>query len=1146
MKSPCGDWNGGQGNDEFNAPNGLAFDTAGRLYVSDTYNHRIQVFQPDGTYLATIGVTGQAGADNAHFNEPRHIIIDSNGRLYVADSLNHRIQILDVAGFPAVNYIATIGASGVSGSDNAHLNTPSGVAVDISRGRIYVSDGYNWRVQMFDYATRAWQATLADSSYTDDVAVDASGNLYISKPWGGQHIVKQFDSSLNFIKNYGSAGVPYLTDTHHYYQPSGVAIAMDGSMYISETYGRRLTKLNAGGTAQWSIGTPGNWGGDNSEFSYARAVDLDSQGRVYVVDEANCRVQVYNSDGSYRATLGAGGDYCGTGSDQFGRPRGVAIGPGDMIYVADSDNHRVQVFDSNRNYIATIGQAGVSGSDNGHFNYPIDVDVDAGGNIYVVDHNNHRVQVFNSSRVYVRTIGESGVAVDDFGHLRNPTAVVVGSDGRTFVASSWGDRIHVYDSAGAYLTTIGGSYGERTGQLRDASGLALDTAGNLYIAEAENHRVQKFAPGVPGWRQVNINGFGDRSNRYISSLAPFGNQLYAGTYNTGGNGTQLWRMGATGTWNSVSPNGFGDVSNRAIDRMIEFKGNLYAGTENGTNGGQIWRTPDGDNWMRVVDQGFGDPTNGEVLGLGVFKDMLYATTWSYTNTHGSEIWRSTTGNSGDWHRVVANGFGDSTNQVIGGLVEYDGYLYAGTYHYPVGAEVWRTPDGATWNQVNTDGFGDPTNYAALMLAVFDGQLYVSTHRTSAVDGGQIWRCASCDDSDWQQVVSGGFGDKRNWAIDSLIAFGTWLYAATGNWTTGTEVWRTQNGADWSQANPDGFGDSNSGGTWWAGSSVAAFNNQLVIGTDGASGAKVWMKSLTADFTAAPMRGVPPLTVQFTNTSAGDFTSSQWDFGDGATSTETNPTHTYTVQGAYAVTLTIGDGTDTSTITKPAYIVAKHFTYLPLVLRNYDPLLYDDFNDATWDGAWNPAKWHAWDTTGFDVRQENGAMVFSNPSPTDKTTTLDLQRWGKHSLGQLRLFEARLKISSDRSGGGSAIWIHFQTPAVGYDDWYTECGLEGRPGDAAIAHCQIAQSQGDNWNDEYQTLGMQVNYDTWYTLRIETDPATANMRFFLDNTLLGSHTPKDAAALLSTSTLSARLAALNFDQGGRSTRYVDDVRITPAQ
>ena len=180
------------------------------------------------------------------------------------------MQILDIAGFPTVNFIVSIGVSGVSGSDNTHLNTPHGVAVDISRGRIYVADAYNWRIQIFDYTTRAWQATLADSSFTEDVAVDASGNLYISKPWGGNHIVKQFNSSLTFVRSYGTEGVPYLTDGLHYYQPSGVAVATDGSLYISEAHGRRLTKLSSDGAPLWSIGAPGNWGGDNNHFSYAR------------------------------------------------------------------------------------------------------------------------------------------------------------------------------------------------------------------------------------------------------------------------------------------------------------------------------------------------------------------------------------------------------------------------------------------------------------------------------------------------------------------------------------------------------------------------------------------------------------------------------------------------------------------------------------------------------------------------------------------------------------------------------------------------------------------------------------------------------------------------------------------------------------
>jgi len=129
-------WNSGTGNDRFNDPYSIAFDRVGNLYVSDSGNHRIQVFNSSGAYSSTIGVTGVPGSDNAHFNSPRHIIVDSNSRLYVADANNHRVQVFDVSNISAITYVATIGISGVSGSDNAHFNSPQGVAVDVTRGRV--------------------------------------------------------------------------------------------------------------------------------------------------------------------------------------------------------------------------------------------------------------------------------------------------------------------------------------------------------------------------------------------------------------------------------------------------------------------------------------------------------------------------------------------------------------------------------------------------------------------------------------------------------------------------------------------------------------------------------------------------------------------------------------------------------------------------------------------------------------------------------------------------------------------------------------------------------------------------------------------------------------------------------------------------
>jgi sugar lactone lactonase YvrE len=482
-------WNSGTGNDRFDDPYSIAFDRAGNIYVSDSGNHRIQIFNSAGTYVTTIGVTGGPGSDNAHFNRPRHIAVDNN-RLYVADANNHRVQIFDVSNLSAITYVATIGVSGVSGSDNAHFNSPHGVAVDVARGRIYVADADNWRVQVFDYTTSVYVRTLTDYGSPNDLAVDAAGNLYIAEP-GWNSRVQQFDSDLNYVRTYGTTGVPYLTDGSHYNHPFGLAVAPDGSIYIGEAAGRRLIKLNSAGVPQWIIGEAGIWGNDNEHFGWVGDVAVDVAGRVYVGDLNSCRVQIYNPNGSYYATLGAG---CGSGDDQFIDPIGLTIAPNGDIYVADRVNHRVQIFNSERVYVATMGVTGVPTSTNAGFNSPMDVAVDSRGTIYVSDRGNHRVQVFDSSRAYVRTIGMTGVPGGGFDRLNNPAHLTVDTDDNLYIADSGNIRVQVFDSSGAYLTTVGGSWGSAPGQMRGLNGLAVDVAGNLYVAEHDNHRVQKFVP----------------------------------------------------------------------------------------------------------------------------------------------------------------------------------------------------------------------------------------------------------------------------------------------------------------------------------------------------------------------------------------------------------------------------------------------------------------------------------------------------------------------------------------------------------------------------------------------------------------------------------------------------------------------------
>ena len=342
-------------------------------------------------------------------------------------------------------------------------------------------------------------------------------------------------TSFAYQRTYGVTGVPYLTDGSHYNQPSGVAVASDGSIYLTENMGQRLDKLNASGALLWSVGAPGVKGNmlgannGNNFLSNPADVALDSAGHVYVADQYYGRVQIYNSNGTYYATI-----------PNLNCPGGVGFAPNGVgdLYVADSCNNTVDVFDttSSHNLVATLGVPLVAGSDNAHFNWPQDVAVDGNGLIYVADQNNDRVQVFDASRNYLRTIGVTGSVGNDFGLFHNPTGLAVDSSNRVYVGDSWNDRVQVFDSSGAYLTTIGGWWGSGTDEFRSVGGIALDSAGNVYVADnGENHRVEKFSLGTPGWTQSNINGFGDIANGDTGQegLNTFNSQLYAGTYTDG-------------------------------------------------------------------------------------------------------------------------------------------------------------------------------------------------------------------------------------------------------------------------------------------------------------------------------------------------------------------------------------------------------------------------------------------------------------------------------------------------------------------------------------------------------------------------------------------------------------------------------------
>lgn len=244
----------------------------------------------------------------------------------------------------------------------------------------------------------------------------------------------------------------------------------------------------------------------------------------------------------------------------------------------------------------------------------------------------------------------------------------------------------------------------------------------------------------------------------------------------------------------------------------------------------------------------------------------------------------------------------------------------------------------------------------------------------------------------------------------------------------------------------------------------------------------------------------------------------------------------------ALILALLGGVSASAATPPSQeeILGPARLYLPLVNRFYDPLLYDNFNDPAYEGAWNPAlwTWAAWNEPWVHMEQRNGALVLWNTTPSGAGGGQLLTKAVSPRVpGQSWMVEARLKMSSDRTGGYSSVQLKAHTE-IAARGWTANCTLGGSANSAwARLSCGLAR-------DQYVTADLQVPYDKWHTVRIEIAPDTAELRFYVNGNLLGSHMPTDAVLLKDITQMEPNIQLWNGAADATSTRFVDDVRVQP--
>ncbi len=237
-------------NEGFAAPQGISLDAEGRIYVADTNNHRIQIFEPYPSlkYMGTIGVkerkhllswkkTPTKTYENDGFYWPRSVFVDpTTGRIYVSDTNNHRIQILD----QSWKYLRTIG-TGKETADNNGFNYPWNVSSD-SKGRLYIADFWNNRIQILDHSGKYLHTLGSANSKSENfnrtagIFVDSKDRLYVTDL--NNHRIQIFDPNGKYLRTLGTNTETTAPTGFHW--PRGVFVDHAGLIYVADTYNHRI------------------------------------------------------------------------------------------------------------------------------------------------------------------------------------------------------------------------------------------------------------------------------------------------------------------------------------------------------------------------------------------------------------------------------------------------------------------------------------------------------------------------------------------------------------------------------------------------------------------------------------------------------------------------------------------------------------------------------------------------------------------------------------------------------------------------------------------------------------------------------------------------------------------------------------------
>ena len=217
----------------------------------------------------------------------------------------------------------------------------------------------------------------------------------------------------------------------------------------------------------------------NVSLEYPLGLAVDNKNNLYVSDSDLKKIFVFSATGDFIKSVGS--------DAQLQRPTGIAIDLArEWLYVVDTPAHDIKVFDINGGELLRV--VGKRGKEKGEFNFPSYVTVDRAGNLYVTDTLNGRIQMFDHSGLLLGEFGKFGNGSGDFS---TPKGVVVDSEGHIYVADAGFDNLQIFDPDGRLLLFFGEA-GQAPGEFWVPTGLFMDQQDRLYVADSYNNRIQIF------------------------------------------------------------------------------------------------------------------------------------------------------------------------------------------------------------------------------------------------------------------------------------------------------------------------------------------------------------------------------------------------------------------------------------------------------------------------------------------------------------------------------------------------------------------------------------------------------------------------------------------------------------------------------